>query len=121
MCAAAIKAALVEENRQCCKPPLDVKEVERIAASVSQYPPDTNLARMPLLPDAALHGIAGEITQLATADSEADPAAVLISVLVRAGATIGTGPYFVVGETRHHARLYAVKVGATSRARKDAL
>lgn len=73
---------------------------------------------LPQLPKEALYGIAGDIVKLATRDSEADPAAVLISVLVRAGATVGCGPHFMVGETRHTARLYAVKVGATSRARK---
>ena len=46
---------------------------------------------LPQLPTEALYGIAGEIVELATRNSEADPAAVLISVLVTAGATVGSG------------------------------
>jgi hypothetical protein len=72
----------------------------------------------PVLPEAALHGILGDIVQLATARSEADPAAVLMTALTWAAATIGTGPHFFVGDDRHYARLFAVLVGASSRARK---
>ena len=36
----AIEAALLEENRVRCEPPLPVSEVQTIAASVSKYPPD---------------------------------------------------------------------------------
>ena len=39
MSEAAIRAALREENRQSCQPPLDDAEVDRIAASVSKYDP----------------------------------------------------------------------------------
>ena len=39
MSEAAIRAALREENRQSCQPPLDYAEVDRIAASVSKYDP----------------------------------------------------------------------------------
>ena len=35
----AILAALLEENRNICKPPLEKAEVEQIAASVSKYQP----------------------------------------------------------------------------------
>jgi hypothetical protein len=35
----AIEAALLVENRERCRPPLDDKEVQRIAASVSKYEP----------------------------------------------------------------------------------
>ena len=35
---AAVQAALLEENRQRCCPPLDGSEVERIAESVARYP-----------------------------------------------------------------------------------
>ena len=41
MDAAEIKAALLARNASRCQPPLDVKEVERIAASVSRYVPDS--------------------------------------------------------------------------------
>ncbi len=41
MNAAEIKAALLARNESRCQPPLDVKEVERIADSVSRYDPDS--------------------------------------------------------------------------------
>jgi Protein of unknown function (DUF3987) len=56
--------------------------------------------------------------ELGTRNSEADPAAVLMTALTFAAATIGTEPHTWVGDTRHHARLYSVLVGASSRARK---
>lgn len=43
MTQAAILAALMEENRLRCKPPLSDKAVERIAASVSKYPPEPDV------------------------------------------------------------------------------
>ena len=75
-----------------------------------------------LLPD-ALPGLAGEFVALATRNSEADPAAVLMTFLVRFGVEVygfapGKGPYSRVGETRHPPRLYTVIAGASSRARK---
>jgi hypothetical protein len=66
----------------------------------------------PKLHDAALAGIVGEIVREATKNSEADPAAVLMTALVEAGATIGTGPYILISDTVHHARLFSVLVGA---------
>lgn len=77
----------------------------------------------PSLPPGALPGLAGEFVALATRGSEADPAAVLATFLVRFGVEVygfspGSGPYVRVGETRHPPRLYAVIVGASSRARK---
>ncbi len=77
----------------------------------------------PCLLSSALPGLAGEFVALATRCSEADPAAVLATFLARFGVEVygfepGKGPYVRVGETRHPPRLYAVVVGASSRARK---
>ncbi|MGH8603344.1 MAG: DNA-primase RepB domain-containing protein, partial [Gammaproteobacteria bacterium] len=72
----------------------------------------------PVLPDAALIGIVGDVVRLATLDSEADPAAVLLTTLARAGATIGSGVFTTVGDTVHTPRLFTVLVGASSRSRK---
>ncbi len=72
----------------------------------------------PTFPKEALFGIAGEIVELATLDSEADPAAILMTVLVYASAYFGSHRHVGVGETKHPARLMSVLVGATSRARK---
>jgi hypothetical protein len=72
----------------------------------------------PVLDASALHGIAGRFVELATRNSEADPAAVLITFLVRVGIEIGPGPVLYVGDTKHYARTFTVIVGATSKARK---
>jgi hypothetical protein len=72
----------------------------------------------PVLSEAAWYGVFKEIVELGTRKSEADPAAVLMTALTFAAATIGTEPHMWVGDTRHHARLYSVLVGASSRARK---
>lgn len=72
----------------------------------------------PTLPAAALTGLAGDVVRAATADSEADPAAVLTTFLPWFGAAVGNGPRVSVGEKSHCARLFVALVGATARARK---
>jgi len=71
----------------------------------------------------ACPGILGEFVRLATRDSEADPAAIAITTLVRFCAEVfghapGKGPHISVGETIHPPRLFAVICGNTSKSRK---
>ena len=71
----------------------------------------------------ALPGFIGEFVELATRDSEADPVAVLATLLVRFGAEVhgyqqDGGPYLTIGETRHPPRLFAVICGNSSKSRK---
>ena len=66
----------------------------------------------------AFHGIAGEFTRVATRESEADPAAVLATLLVRCSVEFGHGPHFMVGDTRHTSNLFVAIVGSTAKARK---
>lgn len=72
----------------------------------------------PTLNKKALHGIAGKVVELATRHSEADPAAVLATFLVRIAAEIGTNPVIMVGDSKHYPRINAVIVGDSSKARK---
>ena len=77
----------------------------------------------PTLERAALPDIIGEFVDLATDNSEADPVAVLATLLVRFGVESGspTGrdhPYFMVGESRHEPRINCVVTGRSSKARK---
>jgi Protein of unknown function (DUF3987) len=72
----------------------------------------------PTLSDKALPGIVGDIVRAACKTSEADPAAVLGSVLVWFGASFGAQPHVMVGDTQHFSRLFCFKVGASARARK---
>lgn len=70
---------------------------------------------------AALHGIAGEVVRMIEPDTEADPAAILVQFLTAFGALVGRssgGPYFRVEGDRHHANIFALMVGATSKGRK---
>lgn len=64
------------------------------------------------------YGIAGELSALATEDSEADRMAVYGSFLVATSALLDKEKYLRIGESRHYSRLFVTLVGASSRARK---
>lgn len=70
------------------------------------------------LDDAAFHGIAGELTNLLSPQSEADPAAILIQFLAATGNCIGRGPHYLVEGDRHGPQLYVALVGGTGHGRK---
>lgn len=76
------------------------------------------LQAWPVMESPAMRGIAGRIARLATENSEADPVAVLITVLVWAAAEFGRGQHTMIGDTEHHSRHFAAIVGNSSRARK---
>lgn len=71
----------------------------------------------PILDAAALHGLAGEVVNTIDPETEADPAGVLMTFLVTAGAAFGPGPH-AWAEVAHPARLNVVLVGETSKGRK---
>lgn len=70
----------------------------------------------------ALQGLAGEVVNAATANSEASPAAVLVTFLARFGCEAFNpktqSPCFHVGESRHYPRLFVAICGQTAKARK---
>lgn len=70
-----------------------------------------------LAPEAG-HGIAGEIVRALAPETEADPAALLMNLLITFGNAVGRGPHARVGATRHGANLFAALVGRTGEARK---
>lgn len=72
----------------------------------------------PELSIGARHGLVGDIVATIEPDTEADPAAILVSFLVAAGAAIGAGPFALADGAQHPARLHAVVVGDSSKARK---
>ena len=72
----------------------------------------------PTMDDAAYHGIAGDVVRTILPHSEADPVALLIQCLTCAGNILGRGFYYQVEGDRHHANLFAVLVGQSSKARK---
>jgi len=79
---------------------------------------DGGSADLPVLDSKALYGFAKRFVELATRNSEADPAAVLITFLVRFAVEVGSNVYMMVGDTRHYARIFAVIVGSSSKSRK---
>lgn len=70
------------------------------------------------LDKAALHGLAGEIVRAIEPNSEADPIALLSSLLTGFGNIIGDGAYFMVGRERHGLKLFTALVGDTAKGRK---
>ena len=89
----------------------------------TEEPVELELHSWPTFSWEACPGILGEFVRLATRDSEADPAAVCITALVRFCAEVyglapNYGPHIHVGETIHPPRLFAVICGNSSKAGK---
>jgi hypothetical protein len=74
--------------------------------------------RWPRMDEAAYRGIVGEIVRMAAPETEADPVAILIQLLVGFGSALGRTVYWTAGATRHYCVLFAALVGATASARK---
>jgi hypothetical protein len=72
----------------------------------------------PKMDEAAYHGLAGNVVRAIAPHTEADPVAILIQVLVYFGNVVGRAPYYLVEADEHHANLYAVLVGDSSKSRK---
>lgn len=70
------------------------------------------------LADEAYYGILGRIIRLIEPETEADPAALMISLQAAIGNLIGPGPHGMVGETPHPLKISGVIVGETGDARK---
>lgn len=85
--------------------------------TVSQSAYSAPLWPVPLA-DAAYHGLAGEIVRALEPETEADPVALLLSLLAAVGNVVGAGPHWRVGLREHGLRIYPVFVGQTSKARK---
>lgn len=66
----------------------------------------------------ALYGLAGEVVELISPHSEADPAALLFNFLTIFGNTVGTWPHFTVSGGEHRMKLNVVLVGPTFSGKK---
>ena len=119
-----ILAALSVTNKKRCRPPLSDAQVEKIARSVGRYEAGA-AAREPAstawpepLGAAAYYGPIGELVRLWEPHTEADPAAMLVTMLVSVGCAAGASRYYAVGDDRHPPRLNANVVGDSAAARK---
>ena len=70
------------------------------------------------LQEEAFYGLAGDIVRAIEPNTESDSAALLVQFLLAFGNVIGRHAYWKVESTLHYLNLFAVLVGATSKARK---
>jgi hypothetical protein len=70
------------------------------------------------LDDVAYHGLAGDFVRIVAPNTEADPAGILLQVLILMGTLAGRRPYITVEADRHGLNEFAVLVGESSKARK---
>ena len=72
----------------------------------------------PVMGEAAYYGIIGEVVKTIEPETEADPVAILIQLIVAIGNMAGRKAYYQVESDRHHPNLFAAVVGDTSKSRK---
>jgi len=66
----------------------------------------------------AFYGLAGDAVRTIAPESEADPAALLVQILIAFGSVVGRGPHFEGEAAKHGPNLFGLVVGRTSKARK---
>ncbi len=88
------------------------------ASAAEDKPPAPEPVPWPVLDEAALHGLPGEVVNTIEPHTEADPVAVLANLLTSFGNAAGRGAYVRVGADYHHLNLFTALVGETSKARK---
>lgn len=73
----------------------------------------------PSAPDKSIYyGLAGEVINLITPQSESDPIALLINFIIAFGSLVGKKAHFKVEADLHSMNMFGVLVGETSKARK---
>lgn len=76
------------------------------------------LAPPPVISEEAFHGLAGQYVRMIEPETEADPVAILLQLLVMVGNLVGRGPHFRVEADEHHLNLFTVMVGTSGKGRK---
>jgi len=72
----------------------------------------------PKLDPLALYGVCGEIVRILEPHTEADPAAILLTLLTGLGNIMGRNPYFITDGASQHTNLFMAIVGDSSSGRK---
>ena len=91
---------------------------ERAGSSKTSDSSISGLQSWPVLAGEALYGLPGDVVRTTEPHTEADPVAVLVSLLASFGNALSQGAYYKVGPTLHHLKLFVALVGETSKARK---
>ena len=68
--------------------------------------------------DEAFHGIIGEVVRTIEPHSEADPVALLLTMITLVGNAVGRNPHAMAGGDRHGTNLFTVLAGPTAKGRK---
>ena len=116
-----------------CQPPLGEAEVHKTVGGLVKKHASTAIITTaddidaiplptgppwPVLCEAALHGLAGDLVRLVAPQTESDPAAILASFLTCVGNCVGRKVWFPVEGDKHHTNLFVCLVGESSRGRK---
>ncbi len=86
--------------------------------TVSYPTPPREEAVWPQLSEKVYCGLVGDIVGVIEPESEADPVALLVNLIVAFGNAIGRGAYLRVGADIHYAKIFAALVGETAKGRK---
>ena len=95
----------------------DLKRLEQLVTP-QEIPIDESPDDWPVLDEAALHGLPGEIVITIDPYTEADKVATLINVLAAFGNCIDANAHVKVQHDKHPARINVVLVGTSSKGRK---
>lgn len=68
--------------------------------------------------DLAYHGLIGRLVRMIEPETEADPVAILVQILIMFGNAIGRNAHWQVEGDKHYGNLFACLVGETAKARK---
>jgi len=141
-----IEAVLRRVNLHRCQPPLDDKDVARIAKSATRYEKDTatkltiggkdpetgiqvsappaTLASAPTwnisvpYSEEIFYGLAGKIIRKLQPNTESHPVGNLLELLACFGNIVGPTAFYEIEDSRHFCNLFLVRVGKSSKSRK---
>jgi hypothetical protein len=115
-------------NLTCCRPALDLAELQKTFDSAGKRGPNPEFhfaaapaPALPKWPETApemFHGLAGDVVRLIAPHTEADPVALLVQLLAAFGSALGRTAYFTAEADQHYANLFVVLVGISSKGRK---
>lgn len=80
--------------------------------------PDERQMPWPVMGKAAYYGLSGAIVRALAPETEADPVALQLTLLVAFGAAVGPSSYIIVDGARHPARIWTILLGGSSTGRK---